>query len=345
MPRLIPIDGAVGEGGGQILRTALAVSVITGQGFEITRIRAGRLRPGLRPQHVAAVRAAAMICQAKVGGAFEGSPDMRFEPGELSPGDFRFEIDTAGASTLVMQTVLAPLATAAQPSTIAVSGGTHVPASPSFHFLSRHWLALVARLGLHARAELVRAGFYPKGGGEIRAQVEPWTRPASLQLDDRGPLVALRGVSGAARLRGGVAERQRDAAAGLLWEKRRLEIEWETLDLLSGSPGSFVMLEAVYERGRGAFSRLGERGVAAETVGEHAARELLAFLEAEGAVDGHAADQMAVPLALARGGGSVTTSEVTKHLETVVQILSLFGIGARVSGLRGAAGRLEVDPH
>jgi RNA 3'-terminal phosphate cyclase (ATP) len=142
-----------------------------------------------------------------------------------------------------------------------------------------------------------------------------------------------------------VAERQRDAAAGLLWEKRRLEIEWETLDLLSGSPGSFVMLEAVYERGRGAFSRLGERGVAAETVGEHAARELLAFLEAEGAVDGHAADQMAVPLALARGGGSVTTSEVTKHLETVAQILSLFGIGARVSGLRGATGRLEVDAH
>jgi len=345
MLRLIPIDGAVGEGGGQILRTALALSVITGQGFEITRIRAGRLRPGLRPQHVAAVRAAAMICHAKVGGAFEGSPDMRFEPGDLSPGDFRFEIDTAGASTLVMQTVLAPLATAAQPSTIAVSGGTHVPASPSFHFLSRHWLALVARLGLHARAELVRAGFYPKGGGEIRAQVEPWTRPASLQLDDRGPLVALRGVSGAARLKGGVAERQRDAAAGLLWEKRRLEIEWETVDLLSGSPGSFVMLEAVYERGRGAFSRLGERGVAAETVGEHAARELLAFLEAEGAVDGHAADQMAVPLALARGGGSVTTSEVTKHLETVAQILSLFGIGARVTGLRGAAGRLEVDAH
>jgi RNA 3'-terminal phosphate cyclase (ATP) len=345
MPRLIPIDGAVGEGGGQILRTALALSTVTGQGFEITRIRAGRLRPGLRPQHVAAVRAAGMICGAKVGGAFDGSPDLRFEPGALSSGDFRFEIDTAGASTLVMQTVLAPLAIAAEPSTIAITGGTHVPASPPFHYLSHHWLALVERLGLRARAELVRAGFYPKGGGEIRAQVEPWTRPATLRLEDRGALVKIRGLAGAARLKGDVAQKHRDAAAAVLWEKRRLEIEWQVLDLPSGSPGSFVMLEAIYERGRGAFSRLGERGVSAQTVGEQAALELLQFLEAEGAVDGHAADQLAVPLALARGGGRVTTTEVTKHLETVVQIVSLFGIGARVSGLRGATGALEVDAH
>src|SRR5262249_1137346 len=137
--RLIPIDGAWGEGGGQILRTALAMSAVTGQGFEITRIRARRMRPGLRPQHLAAVRAAAMVCGARVGGAFGGSPDLRFEPGRIGAGDFRFEIATAGAATLVLQTVVAPLATAGQPSRLEVTGGTHVPASPSFEFLSRNW--------------------------------------------------------------------------------------------------------------------------------------------------------------------------------------------------------------
>ena len=345
MPRLIPIDGSVGEGGGQILRTALALSAVSGQGFEITRIRAGRMRPGLRPQHLAAVRAAGFICQARVSGAFEGSPDLRFEPGAVTPGDFRFEIDTAGASTLVLQTVLAPLATADARSTVAVTGGTHVPASPPFHYLSRHWVALVERLGLRAQASLVRAGFYPKGGGEIRAEVAPWTRPASLKLEERGRLVQIRAISGAARLKGGIAEKQRDAAAEVLWESRRLEAAWEVVDLPSGSPGSFVMLEAVYEHGRGAFSQLGERGIRPETGGRQAARELLAFLEAEGGVDGHAADQLAVPLALARGGGRVTTSEVTRHLQTVVQILGLFGVGARVEGLLGGHGVLEVDAH
>ena len=345
MARLITLDGAVGEGGGQILRTALALSAVTGQGFEITRIRAGRLRPGLRPQHLAAVRAAAMICGARVGGAFEGSPDLRFEPGAVTAGDFRFEIGTAGAATLVLQTVLVPLATAVAPSTVAVTGGTHVPASPPFHFLSRHWLALVERLGLRAKAELLRAGFYPKGGGELRAEVQPWVRPASLELDDRGPLLQIRGISGAARLKGGVAQKQRDAAAEVLWEKRRLEAQWEIVDLPSGSPGSFLMLEAIYDRGRGAFSHLSERGVRTETVGLQAAHELLAFLEGTGAVDGHAADQLALPLAVARGGGRVTTYEVTKHLQTVAHILTLFGIGARVEGLLGGAGQLEVDAH
>jgi RNA 3'-terminal phosphate cyclase (ATP) len=343
--RLISIDGDLGEGGGQIVRTALALSAVTGQGFEMARIRAGRLRPGLEPAHVAAVRAAAMICQAKVGGAFEGSPDLRFEPGALAPGEFRFEIGAAGAVTLVLETVLAPLATAGAPSVIEIAGGTHVPASPSFHYLARHLLPLLERLGLRARAELVRAGFHPKGGGEVRATVEPWVRPASLQLDARGRLLALRGVSGASRLKGGVAERQRDAAAEHLWESRRIKAEWETIELPSASPGSFVVLEAIYEGGSGAVGRLGERGLRPEAVGAAAAREALRFLEGTGAVDGPAADQLLLPLALAGGGGRVTTSEITEHLETVARIVGLFGFGVRLEGLRGGAGVVEVDPH
>src|SRR5262245_6733711 len=169
MDRLIPIDGSAGEGGGQILRTALALSVVTGQGFEMSRVRAGRMRPGLRPQHLAAVRAAGMACGARVGGAFEGSPDVRFEPGPVVPGQFRFEIATAGALTLVLQTVLPALSMAAGRSDVEVTGGTHVPASPSFHYFARHWCAAVAPIGLQVEARLVRAGFYPAGGGEAQA--------------------------------------------------------------------------------------------------------------------------------------------------------------------------------
>jgi RNA 3'-terminal phosphate cyclase (ATP) len=340
--RLISLDGSQGEGGGQIVRTALALSAVTGQGFEITRIRAGRVVPGLRPQHLAAVRAAALACGARVGGAFDGSPDLRFEPGPLAAGDFRFEIATAGAATLVLQTVLLSLATAAQPSRVEVTGGTHVPTSPSFHYLDRHWRAVIARLGVAMTLSLTRAGFYPPGGGEVRAEVTPWSRPASLALEERGALVAVHGTSGASRLKGEVARRQRDAAQSVLWESRRLEAAWDVIDVPAASPGSFLLLEAVFEQGRAAFGFVGQRGLRAEVLGDRAARKLLKFLDGEGAVDPHLADQLGVPLALSGGGGRVTTSEVTSHLETVAGVIAQFGIPARTWGRRGGPGGLEV---
>lgn len=344
MPRLIPIDGGGGAAGGQILRTALALSAATGQGFEMTRIRAGRSRPGLRTQHVAAVRAAALACGARVGGTFDGSPDLRFEPGLLAPGAFRFEIASAGSAPLVLQTMLPLLATASVASRVEVTGGTHVPASPSYDYLARHWAAAVEGLGLCVDLTLLRAGFYPRGGGEIHAEVFPWARPASLTLDERGSIVAIRGVSGAAHLKGDVARRQRDATQALLWEQRRLETSWQTNEAIaSGTPGSFLIVEVAFEKSRACFGVQGERGVRAEVVGERLARRLLRFLDAEGAVDPQLADQLAVPLALAQGGGCVTTSEVTRHLETVVEVLGLFGVRARVSGVRGGYGSLEVE--
>ncbi|HUG54230.1 MAG TPA: RNA 3'-terminal phosphate cyclase [Vicinamibacteria bacterium] len=343
MPPLIPIDGSEGEGGGQVLRTALALSAVTGQGFEMKKIRARRTRPGLGPQHLAAVRAASLVCQAKVGGAYEGSPDLRFEPGPLQSGDFRFEIATAGAATLVLQTIVAPLATTTETSRVAVTGGTHVPASPSYHYLARHWTAAVDRLGLRPRFQLVRAGFHPQGGGEIDAEVPPWPRPAALTLDKRGALVDIVGTSGAGKVKGDVAERQAAAARERLWEARRLESRWETRDVPAASPGSFLLLEAVFEESRAAFGFLGERGLRAEVLGDRAARTLLRFLDGEGAVDPYLADQLAVPLAIGGGGGRVTTSAVTGHLEAVASVLGLFGIGARTWGRRGGPGGLEVD--
>jgi RNA 3'-terminal phosphate cyclase (ATP) len=340
---LLPLDGAQGEGGGQILRTALALSALTGQGFRVDRIRAKRLRPGLRPQHLAAVRAAAMSCGAEVHGAFDGSPDLRFVPGPASAGDFRFDIGTAGASTLVLQSVIPILATAAAASRVEVTGGTHVPRSPSYHFLSRHWAEMAGRLGLGVRLRLERTGFFPRGEGCVAAEVDPWPRPATLDLSRRGALVAVRGISGAARLRGDVARRAADAARALLWEERRIETEWDVVDLAASSPGAFLQVEAVFETGRAAFGLLGERGLRAEVLGERAARRVLKFIEDEEAVvDPWLADQMAVPLAFAGGGGRLQTSEVTSHLETVAAVLCRFGVPAETWGRHGGPGGLAV---
>jgi RNA 3'-terminal phosphate cyclase (ATP) len=340
--RLLPIDGSSGEGAGQVLRAALSLSSVTGQGFEMTRIRAERVPSGLRPQHLAAIRAAAMACEAKVSGAFDGSPDLRFEPGLVASGEFRFEIATAGAASLVMQTVLVPLATAATGSRVEVTGGTHVPASPSFDFLARHWAAALDSLGLRCSFELARAGFYPPGGGEVRARVEPWKRPARLSLKERGALVSVRGISGEARVRGDLAQRQRDAAQARLWEAQRIEAAWDVVTVPAASPGSFLLLEAIFEKGRGAFGFLGERGLRPERLGDRAARRVLKFLEEDAAIDGHLADQLAVPLALSGGGGELTTCEVTRHLESVAAVVRLFGVPARTWGRLGAPGGLEV---
>ena len=341
---LITVPGPPEEDGGPVLRAALALAAATGQGFEMARIREKAPRPGLRTEHVAAVRAAALVCSARAHGAFDGSPDLRFEPGPVAAGQFRFEMSGAEAVTPVLQMAIPALATARAPSQVEMTGGTHVAASPSFDYVARHWTAVVAGLGLHARPSLVRAGFAPRGEGELRAEVVSWRRPGTLVLEERGPLVGVRGLSGSSKLRGDVARRQRDAAQALLWERRRLEAEWDVREAEAASPGSFVLLEAVFEGGRGAFGFLGERGVASEVLGQRAARRLLRFLEdEEGAVDAQLADQLAVPLALGGGGGRVTTPAVTSHLEAVASVIARFGFSARTWGRRGGPGGLEVD--
>jgi RNA 3'-terminal phosphate cyclase (ATP) len=341
---LISLDGAAGAGGGQVLRTALALAALTGQGFEMTRIRARRTWPGLQPPHLASVRAVGMACGAKVSGAFDGSPDLRFEPGPIAAGEFRFEIGAAGPVTLVLESVLPVLGAASSASRVDVVGGTHVPLSPSYDYFARHWTSAVGGLGLVIRGQMGRAGFHPTGGGEARAVVEPWRRPAaSLDLAERGSLVGIKGLSGAARVKGGAAERQRDAAQSVLWERRRLEADWQVVEVSADSPGSFLFLEAVFAKGRGAFAFLGQRGVNPEVLGDRAARRLLRFVEdEEGAVDSYLADQLVVPLVAAGGGGRVSTVEVTRHLETAAEVANLFGLPVKVWGRRGGPGGLEV---
>jgi len=203
----------------------------------------------------------------------------------------------------------------------------------------------VDRLGLRTSHELVRAGFYPRGGGELVSTVSPWARPGgSLVLESRGTLVAVRGLSVSAKLKGDLAQRQRDAAVARLWEERRIEAEVEVADMAAESPGSFLYLEAEFEEGRAAFGWLGEKGLRPEVAGDRAARRLLRFLEDEeaSAVDAHLADQLVVPLCLSGGGGRITTSEVTAHLETVAQVATLFGFTVTVTGRAGTPGQIEV---
>jgi RNA 3'-terminal phosphate cyclase (ATP) len=344
---VIRLDGSQGGAGGQILRAALALSAVTGQPFEMRRIRERRLRPGLRPHHLAAVRAVAMACRAEVHGDFDGSPELRFAPGAIAAGEFRFEIGASGAATLLVGMLVPVLAAATDgASRVEVRGGTHLPGSPTFHYLARHMVRLYERLALRPRLHLQRAGFAPRGEGLMSAEVPPTPRGGvgRLDLDERGALLAVRGVSGAARLRGEVGRRHASSARALLWERRRVDSEWAVVELPADTPGSFVQVEAVFENGGGAFSFLGQRGVSAELVGERAARRLLRFLDEAGAVDPWAADQLAVPLALAGAGGRITTPEVTAHLETVAAVLGHFGFAARTLGRRGGAGALEVGP-
>ena len=183
---MLQIDGSQGEGGGQILRSSLSLSIHTGQPFRIANIRARRQPPGLKPQHVAAAKAAAQLCDAEMSGAVVGSSELTFTPRALKPGDYSFAIGTAGSTTLVLQTVLPPLLLASAPSTVRISGGTHNRGAPPFDFLQRAFVPMIERMGPKVALDLVDYGFYPRGGGVIRATVTPSARMTPLHLHARG---------------------------------------------------------------------------------------------------------------------------------------------------------------
>jgi RNA 3'-terminal phosphate cyclase (ATP) len=183
---MLTIDGSFGEGGGQIIRSSLALSLITGKAFRVYNVRAGREKPGLKPQHLMAVKAAAEIGRAQVDGASVGSREFTFIPGEVKTGEYRFSIGTAGATMLVLQTVLPPLMIATEPSVITLEGGTHNKHAPPFDFLQKTFLPLVNSTGPHVQLELERYGFYPPGGGRVNVYIEPRTEARRLEIERRG---------------------------------------------------------------------------------------------------------------------------------------------------------------
>ncbi|HUT33852.1 MAG TPA: RNA 3'-terminal phosphate cyclase [Planctomycetota bacterium] len=345
MPDLVRIDGSEGEGGGQMLRTALALSMVTGRPFEIANVRAGRQKPGLRPQHLACVKAAAKVSAADVAGAALGSRHLRFTPGPVRPGTYDFEIKTAGSTSLVLHTLYLPLALAASRSVVMITGGTHVPFSPSFHYLLHQWAPLMRRIGMDVELTLTRAGYYPEGGGEIRAKILPCPALRPLTLGPRGKLERLEGISAVSGLPRSIAERQRNRALARLGEAG-LAAGIEVREVPSPGKGTCLLLLSTYEGGgRACHDALGALGKRAEKVADEACDGLLTFLGTPGAVDAHAADQLLLPLALAAGESRLPVPSVTSHLATNARVIQRFVPATiQIEGAEGAAGVVTVQP-
>ena len=346
---MIEIDGSLGEGGGQVLRSALTLAMLTGQALRITNIRARRKKPGLQAQHLAAVKAAAAISAAQVEGMIQDSTALTFAPGDVQPGDYRFDIGTAGATSLVLQTIFLPLALCnlagaglltvppAAPtagaglltvppsaSEITLIGGTHVPWSPCFHYLDLQWLPFMHRIGFDTTLELLLAGFYPQGNGQIRARIEPIKTLAPLDLPERGGLKGIRGISAVANLDMSIAERQQKRALNRL-QGRHSRIDIELLDLPARAKGTFLLLQAEFKRSSACYFGLGALGKPAERVADEAVDGLEAFLAGNGAIDQYLADQLLLPLALASGESRFRTAQVTQHLLTNAEVIRAFG--------------------
>ena len=346
MKATIEVDGAMGEGGGQVLRSALSLSLLTGQPFRLIRIRANRVRPGLRPQHLAAVQAAAAISAARVTGDRIGSEAITFEPGSVQAGDYLFDIATAGATSLVFQTLLLPLALAVGDSRLTLRGGTHVPASPCYHYLDWHWRPLLADLGVPFGHTLRMAGFYPRGGGEVQAAIPGGSLPRALKLSERGALRQVRGLSAVANLPREIAERQRRRALRRL---RELLPDVEPAMVIEELPavgrGTVVVLLAELDSGRACTFGLGAPGKRAEWVADESVGALAAYLRSDGTVDPWLADQLLLPLTLADGPSVLRTSEVTPHLLTNAAVIRLFlPAEIRVDGPVGAPADVHVRP-
>jgi RNA 3'-terminal phosphate cyclase (ATP) len=335
---MLTIDGSKGEGGGQILRTALALSAVTGNPFQMSGIRAGRSRPGLMRQHMTAAQAAAEICGARVEGKEPGSTALRFEPGPVRAGVYRFAVGTAGSATLVLQTVLPALLLASAPSSLVLEGGTHNPAAPPFDFLVRSFLPQIEKMGARVTASLEKPGFYPAGGGRFTVAIEP-ARLQPLTLLERG---ATRGVDVEAVVAGlssRIAERELVAIARAVgWE--RSVMRRTVLDDALG-PGNIVMITLASEHVTEVVTGFGERGVSAEAVGERVAKEAARYLASDAPVGEHLADQLLLPMALA-GGGAIRTLEPSSHTTTQAALISLF-LAVNMRTTREGADRYRID--
>lgn len=319
---MIEIDGSQGEGGGQMLRTSLALSMVTGQPVTLVNIRAGRPKPGLMRQHLACVQASARICSAQTQGAELGSRTLRFEPGPVQPGHYRFEVGSAGSCMLVLQTVLPPLLRAAQPSHLTLGGGTHNPMAPPFHFIERSFLPLLRRMGADVQLSLRRHGFFPAGGGEVEAMVQPATeglRP--LGLDERGELQDGYAEALCAAIPRQVASRELQLVGEAMgWAGERLR----TPPLRQNEgPGNALMLTLQYGQHAEVFTQFGEKNLSSEEVARRLVREVRRFQRSDGAVGEYLADQLAIPLALA-GAGSYTASEISLHASTNFALIERF---------------------
>ena len=349
---MIEIDGSYGEGGGQVLRTALTLSALTGQATRIRRIRAGRRNPGLAPQHLTGVLALARICDAEVGQAAIGSMEIVFEPRSAPlPGDYVFDVaqaapgGSAGAVSLILQTLLLPLAFAGGASRVTLKGGTHVPWSPPFEYLAHVYVPAVARMGLKAECRLEGWGFYPMGGGQVAAEVggEPPALLAPLTLVERGRLKRIWGMATACNLPAHIAQRMADRVRSVL-SQAGLPAQVTPRRETGVGPGAALCLVAEYEGALAGFSALGAKGKPSEQVADEACQALKEYHAAGAPADAHLADQLLLPMALAAGRSEFRAQRITRHLLTNAHVIrQVIPARIEINGQEGEPGEVVVE--
>jgi RNA 3'-terminal phosphate cyclase (ATP) len=371
---IIEIDASYGEGGGQILRTALTLSVLTRTPVHLRKIRAGRRNPGLAPQHLTVVRALAQIAQAEVEKDRLRSTELRFHPRTLArPGEYKFDVSefaqggSAGSVTLILQALLLPLCFAEGSSRLELVGGTHVAWSPPYDYLVEVYLPTLAKMGIHVDCSLEGWGFYPAGGGRILAAIKgiqafreidssgevarTSSHPLSkekrsllpLQIKERGDLRQVRGRAVASNLPAHIPQRMTNRARNLL-AARGIQSQIEPLRVRGVGPGAGIFLTAAYEGALAGFSSIGERGKPSERVAEEVVDRFSAYDSRECAVDRYLADQLLLPMALAGGRSEMTVAEITQHLITNAYIIQHFtDVEITIDGKMGESGHVEVQ--
>ncbi len=318
---MIEIDGPQGEGGGQVLRSSLTLSMITGQPFRMVNIRAGRAKPGLMRQHLVAVQAAAGISDATVTGAEVGSQALTFAPRRIKSGDYEFAIGTAGSCPLVLQTILPALLYGDAASTVRITGGTHNPLAPPVQFLQRAYGPLMRAMGAEMDIDMQRAGFYPAGGGALIATVQPCSQLLPLELVSRGKRLSGYAESIVAGIPSSVARRELECiGAGMGWGEAQLR---ECVLSADQGPGNALLITLEYEHVTEVFVGFGEKMVRAEAIARAVLQEARSYIASNGAVGEHLADQIMLPIALA-GHGRFTLQRVSLHARTNADIISKF---------------------
>jgi len=328
---MIEIDGAHGEGGGQLLRTAIALAAVKARPIRVVNVRARRSNPGLAPQHVAAVRAVAAMCDAQCEGAEPRSTALTFVPQRLRGGEYRLDVGTAGSIALVLQAMLPAAVACGERCVISVRGGTDVRAAPPIDYLRLVLLPLLEKLGIDAELTIERRGYYPRGGGEVRLELTPTSALSPFAVDEPGAVDRLEIHAHVSQLPREIAERMAGAALQMLPPGVRVERHIEAFaEGRSAGPGGAIVLRALTARTVLGAAQVAERGVRAERLGQLAGESLASDLRAGASLDVHAADQMLVYLALAPGESAFRVRELSSHARTAMWLIE------RLSGARFA---------
>lgn len=318
---MIRIDGSEGEGGGQVLRTSLSLAMVTGKAFTIENIRAGRAKPGLMRQHLTCVKAAADICGGEAEGAELKSSSLTFTPGDVKPGTYDFAIGTAGATTLVAQTVLPALMMADAPSNVTFEGGTHNMQCPSYEFIEQVFLPHVHAMGVDVHTRLHRRGYYPAGGGQWVMEIGPAGNLKPIEIMDRGDFKNVSAEAVVSQLPPSVGKRELKVIEGHLdLTENQMSLEQDTNAI---GPGNVVQIRMQYDHVTELVIGHGKLGVSAESIGKNTVRAAKRFMKGKAAVGPHLADQLLLPMALA-GGGRFTCLRPSLHTMTNVETIKAF---------------------